>query len=486
MIRYAISLPLSFLLLVATGCGTGFDATYGPSAGTQGRNSVNGFGALRQSFENAGYKSRDVRRLTQRTRDSSVIVWTPTVLKSTDAKVTRWFEKWLRGGDQTLIYVVPDSGSEAEYWVRAGQSAPPKQRMEYRRRAARKLNERIQWTVNRRNSFTNGWFVVKPKPEIFQRGGLSTQNWDLASQGNGVDRSSTILTEYVIEPYETPDPNAAAATPAAGAAFNPNGPVGPAAPYTPYNAENVTKTGVNFESIVKTESGDTIVARITSDKWDDSQIIVVAGGSLLTNYAFTNEMNVKLAGELVSQCTNDSKVLVSSSSGASLLGAANESTNNGNRKRASREPIAGFLLSSYSPIPVSEPNAGVPKASGMELLTVWPVSLVTIHAALLGFVICMMLFPIFGRARAVDRGSQSRFGDHLDAVASLMSRARGEKYAKARISEYMRRMKGETSGDWVLPDEPKDSPVKDMPVKDLPANDSPAEDPSPRTKDSSP
>jgi hypothetical protein len=322
--------------------------------------------------------------------------------------------------------------------------------MEYRRRAARKLNERIQWTVNRRNSFTNGWFVVKPKPEIFQRDGLSAKNWDLASQAGGADQPTTILTEYVIEPYESPDPNAVT-TPAAGVAFNTNGPVGPAAPYTPYDAENVSETGVDFESMVQTESGDTIVARITSDKWDDSQIIVVAGGSLLTNFAFTNPMNVKLAGELVSQCGNARQDAIAASSNATN----DNDSGNGTDNRAKRDPGAGFLLSSYSPIPVSEPNSGVPKASGMELLTVWPVSLVTIHAALLGFMVCMMLFPIFGRPRSVDRGSQSRFGDHLDAVASLMARARGEKYARARISEYMRRMKGETSGDWVLPDEPK-------------------------------
>ncbi|MGB7343960.1 MAG: hypothetical protein WBD20_07090 [Pirellulaceae bacterium] len=446
MIQKRFSLICVFAVLASVGCEQRFDATYGNSTGISGRVSVNGFGALRNSFENAGYDTLDVRRLTERTRKSDVIVWTPTVMTSTESKVTRWFESWLRRGEHTLVYIVPDSGSEASYWLQAGQSAPPDQRMEYRRRAARKLNERLQWTINRRASFTNGWFVVKPKSEIFYRGELTATNWDLSSQAADSEATRSILTEYVIEPYEepkpsTPTPNAAAAAPPI--VVN-NGPTGPAAPYTPYEIQEVTKTKVEFDSLVKTESGETIVAEIRSDKWPKSKIIVVAGGSLLTNFAFTQNVNADLADQLIAHC-------VTTADGAD---SANPKTAVAPSTETD-EQIAGFLLSSYDPIPVSERKAGVPQASGMELLTVWPLSLVTIHVALLGFVVCMILLPIFGRARNVDRGSSSHFGDHLDAVANLMSNSRGEKYARSRISEYMRRVKGETQGEWVLPDPPK-------------------------------
>ena len=443
----ALKLLLFGICAGICGCGLPFDATYGPSTGVSGRISVNGFGALRTSFENAGYKTRDVRRLTNRTKESDVIVWTPTVLKSTRLKVTRWFEGWLSTGDKTLIYVVPDSGSEANYWVQAGQTAPPKQRMEYRRRAARKLNERLQWTINRRQSFTNGWFVVKPRAEIFGTGELSSQNWDLASQKTQ-GSSGSMLTEYIIEPYDPPaEDNANAAKP--NAPTTNTGPTGPASTYTPFQTEEITSTKVDFESIVKTKSGETIVAAISCDHWNDSKIIVVAGGSLLTNFAFTQDVNVELADQLIAHCL------------------ASSPKQSGDLTSTTNQNIAGFLLSSYSPIPVSERKPGVPQASGMELLTAWPLSLVTIHAALLGFIVCMMLLPIFGRPRRVDRGSTSHFGDHLDAVAGLMSNARGEKYARERISEYMKRMKGETSGRWVLPDTPiaKSNPVAKVNVK---------------------
>ena len=77
-----------------------------------------------------------------------------------------------------------------------------------------------------------------------------------------------------------------------------------------------------------------------------------------------------------------------------------------------------------------------------------------------------MLMPIFGRPKRVQHAKQSNFGDHLDAVAALMNKAGGERYARARISEYMKRMHGESTGAWVLPDQPtvtSANPIQPMP-----------------------
>ncbi|NND96981.1 MAG: hypothetical protein HKN47_06595 [Pirellulaceae bacterium] len=436
-------------LMIASGCNR-FENKYGVSSGVVGRTSVNGFGALRDTFETSGFQTRDVHRFNTRVQSSRVIVWTPQVPGSVGPKVTRWIEKWLRGGRRTLVYIVPDSGSEAEYWIEAGKIAPPSQRLEYRRRAAQKLNERMQWTINRRAVPTNGWFVLKPHSEISDKTKISSSTWDLTSTPNDVpddvpdDSKEQLLTEYTIEPYEKPDPTApktAATKPAAAPAIGPTGATGPAAPFTMPGDRYVSRTGVTFRPLVKTESGAPIVAEITSKQWTTSRIIVVASGSLLTNYAFTRELNRELANEVV----------LASKAGDSFGPPVDRNS-----------PVAGFLLSSWMPIPVSERAPGVPRASGMELMTVWPMSMVTIHAALLGLVVCVMLFPVFGRARSVDRGTTSHFGDHLDAVATLMSSARGEDYARNRISEYMRRMKGETSGTWVLPEKPRAPQLKNI------------------------
>jgi hypothetical protein len=93
---------------------------------------------------------------------TDVIVWTPNVAQPIDASVTKWFEKWFGMGGKTLVYLPPDSGSEADYWEDAMMLAPPSQRMEYRRRLAREVNQQIAWRLNRNPVPSNGWFHLEP------------------------------------------------------------------------------------------------------------------------------------------------------------------------------------------------------------------------------------------------------------------------------------------------------------------------------------
>ena len=123
------------------------------------------------------------------------------------------------------------------------------------------------------------------------------------------------------------------------------------------------------------------------------------------------------------------------------------------------KPIVSFASASYS-MPISERNGEIPRSSGAEFFTEFPLSFVTLHLAILGFVICLMLLPIFGRPRHVDRGVLTHFGDHLSAVATLMKRQGGESFARRRISEYMKRVRDETTGPWVINDpEHQDDPA---------------------------
>ena len=435
-------LALTIICVAIAGCGPP-PSNYGSSSGSAGRTGMNGFGALRSTYEQAGYKTRDVYRLTDRVGQSDVIVWTPQVPTSISPQLTRWFDRWLRRGGRTLVYIVPDSGSTAQYWSDTLALAPPKQRLEYRRRLARSLNDRMKWTINRRGIPSNGWFSLQPSSQ-WSRIDEITGDWDLAPTEPVSDGGREILTEYKIVAFDPQQP--------VFTGGQSGGPTGPASPqYVYYPA--VTPSSPNaptfdFDSRVDSSAGDCIVAEVTAKHWLSSKIIVVSSGSLLTNYAFTRDFGVRLAEQLVTKSAPSPR---------------------GPKANA----LAGFLTSDYTPIPISERQRGVPKASGMELLTVWPMSLVTIHAALLGFIICMMMLPVFGRPRKLSRGTNSNFGDHLDAVAALMNRAGGEKFARARISEYMRRMHGETSGPWVLP-EP--APTLSPPSPD--ANEPPKIEPS--------
>lgn len=416
----AATLLLTVLLLLAGGCSK-LRTDYGSSRGLDGRKSLNGFGALRQAYQQAGFRTRDVSRLSDRVMRTSVIVWTPQTISPIGNDVTGWFERWLRRGNRTLVYVIPDSGSEAEYWIDAGKLASPNQRLEYRKRAAQSINERMLWRLNRGSVQSNGWFrteVMQQRTELGDGGG----SWHAALSTTD-STPADLETEFGIHPYDADDPNPAGSTT--------TGATGPGVfPWSINEPVSPTKTPVEFVPRLTNESGTTVVAEVTSPRWKDSRIIVVAGGSLLTNYAFTKTANRRLADKII---------------------AASVPSN-------STEPLAGFLTSTWSQVPVSARRQGVPKASGMELLTVWPLSIVTIHGVMLGLIICLVLWPIFGRPRRVTIAEQTDFGDHLDAVAALMSRSGGEKYARHRISEYLKRMHHETSGPWIEA-EPAKAPI---------------------------
>lgn len=126
--------------------------------------------------------------------------------------------------------------------------------------------------------------------------------------------------------------------------------------------------------------------------------------------------------------------------------------------------LVGFLTTDSAGANVSEVDPEINARTGMELFTVWPLSLIVLHLAVTGFIACMILLPIFGRPRQGKTVSNSDFADHLDAVAVLMSRSGGEEYARRRVSEYMRRIRGETTGQWVQSDVKQVDPSAQIPA----------------------
>ncbi len=412
-----IAIIAVLLTAVCSGCASELKTAYGPSRGSAGRVSINGFGSLRNSFEEAGFEARDITRLTRRVKQTDVLVWTPRTIASFEDKSTEWMHQWLRSGNKTLVYVLPDSGSEIDYWTDASKLAPPEHRLEYRRRAAAKLNERLMGQMSPRASATNGWFLFS---DDMVREPIGVVGGAWADRINGEDvRPSSTSVEFSVYAFDEESYNSVSqlATDRGGQFL-------------------CTKSGFAgysqshpFNPLVTSSTGKVVIGEVTHKQWSNSRVIVVNSGSLLTNYGFTEPANRRIADAIIEEATpaGDDDLRI------------------------------GFMLTWGNDISVSESEPGVPKASGMELLTVYPLSLITIHGVFLGVVICLMLFPIFGRPRKVDQTQHSNFGDHLDAVAALMNKAGGEAFARTKISEYLKRMHGETSGRWVIPDKKPDT-----------------------------
>ncbi|MEC8473517.1 MAG: hypothetical protein VXZ38_02595, partial [Planctomycetota bacterium] len=429
---------VAFVLLVCSGCDQ-LRTSYGESRGSVGRLSINGFGALRSAYENAGYRTRDITRLSDRVKSSEVIVWTPKVLHPIPGDVTEWMESWLGLGGKTLVFVLPDSGSEVDYWADATELAPIEQRTEYRRREVRGINQQLQWRLNRWNWDANGWFQVKPlaqrQPLVIDNSEqiakstakeINPQEQSTLSKPDGEATRSSIhrrtgpWVEYQIQEY---GPANTANTPPTPFQTLNVGETGPGSlsgagfsSFANWEQEK-TRTKVKFESLQSDQVGVSSLVKVTSKMWKDSRVLVVAGGSLLTNYALSKEWNCKLANE----------VIFSTSS------------------RSSKDATAGFLTSDWNPIGISDGGSTQPVKTGMEMLTKWPLSLITMHGIFLGGIVCLILIPILGRPKQLRRETPTDFTHHLDAVASLMKRAKGEAYARRRVQDYQALGKTDTS-----------------------------------------
>jgi len=417
------SICVGLVVAMISGC-SDLQTSYGPSDGNTGRNSINGFYGFRRVFELAGFETHDVRQLSRRTARNDVLVWTPKTFGSFDNETTMWVDEWLTAGGHTLVFVIPDSGSEVDYWSETRPSSPPAHRLDYRRRQARAINQRLSWRLNRRDVASNGWFMARASASRAETEGLSGP-WaealiDTDDQGAGGSRDQawrSLQVEYRLSVFDQ-EANEAVRKQAGKVLA----PTGPSSQF--YVSDEVPDPGpkqTEFKALLENQSGDALIAEVTSGQWPRSRVLVVAGGSLLTNFALHRSVNRRLAGRIV-QATSADRA-------AAKTGP----------------PHAAFLVTDTTDVPVYQSTEGPPRASGMELLSVWPLSLITIHAAILGMIACLVLLPIFGRPRKPRRKSAADFGDHLNAVTALMTKITPDDYALQRIREYARSGGGKES-----------------------------------------
>ncbi len=388
------NVSLFLLLLVVAGCSR-FDSDYGATEGSAGNESLNGFGAFRSALleSPAGavpeMRSHDIASLSLREIDSDAIVWIPTNWSPMNLQeIQDWMDNWLSQDHRTLVLIVPDSGSTEAYFREAATLAPPAQRLAYRRKLAKLINERLLSENERQDIALGNWFTADVLPYPVEL--PSRQQTDFSIRGHG--------TRSRIPKKSKND----------------------------FDVEAMVQHTVTFP---KGPKSLTTLAQINCPRWKSSQMIVVASGSLLTNFAMTGaaaqDMTDKIRDQIRHACMKD----------------------------ADRNVNVGFLSSGYGPVPVSDAKPGFPKARGWELMTEMPLSLINLHVAFLGVVLCLMLLPVFGRPRHVRYSQPTQFGNHLSAMATLMHRSGGAQYAKQKISEYLRQVRGETSGPWVLPQE---------------------------------
>lgn len=148
--------------------------------------------------------------------------------------------------------------------------------------------------------------------------------------------------------------------------------------------------------------GSPLAFRSGDYSWSDGQVIVVTNGSFLLNYPLINHEHRKLAERLIGECGVPS--------------------------------TAAFLESGKGGPEVLEKDP--PQSGGMAMLRIWPLNAIVVHLTMLGVVLCLARWPIFGRPKELPPETAADFSRHVTALGQLLARTRNIAYAQDRLAHY--------------------------------------------------
>jgi hypothetical protein len=169
--------------------------------------------------------------------------------------------------------------------------------------------------------------------------------------------------------------------------------------------------------LLSAEDGRPLVYRLTSDRFGDGQILIAANGAPFLNGSLVEPLHREVATRLIEQCLPAKRV--------------------------------AFLAYDETGILISRAKDADSRSAGLELLMVWPLSAITMPAALLGVLICIAFFPILGRPQRNRRRSVSDFGLHVSALGRMLLEARDIGFAQQAIADYFRQVRDEPPPPWL-------------------------------------
>ncbi len=154
---------------------------------------------------------------------------------------------------------------------------------------------------------------------------------------------------------------------------------------------------------------DVLVSR---QEMEDGQLILVANGSLVLNEPLVNHENRKLAGKLVEAIGPPRQHVV-------------------------------FLESGPGGPPVWNEEPREQQRTGLDILGIWPFSLIFLQLVAVGLMFCYSRYPIFGRPRPLEAPALADFGRHVAAMGTLLERTRDRAYALNRVAHYQQTVRRE-------------------------------------------
>lgn len=431
-------LCFAWLLPVLSGCSyLPWPESFGEVSGANSMRGLNGMGAHRRMWESTGARVLTPHKLSPRLDSIDTIVLIGSSYEPPGSLARDWLEKWLgEKSGRTVVYFGRDFDASLMYREETLNQVAEKQRSRAQTQLASKLAEKfvVRSSAIPEDTFCR-WFFLRTsaRPTVHES---FTGPWSDALKGLEGNWPTGVLLEPPDSKLKNKKPSWITSTKPALAPP-------PTRVFVPGLDDSqelgdkevqrsIWKTDELEDSkawdaewqlageaqlLLAGQNGAPLVYRIEHSKFTGSKILIVANGAPFLNGSLVKPLQRKLSELIIEECLPAKRV------------AMIEYNEN------------GLLLSNV--------DSGSETDFGVALLTVWPLSAITMHAAFFGIIAFAVLLPILGRPQSLTRRTITDFGLHVEAMGRMMFESRDLMYGIKSIQDYFSKVRRETPPEWL-------------------------------------
>ncbi len=407
------------------GCGSRYPTSnYGLSEGSSARVSPDAVSAFRNMCDETNRKSMKVGSLSNRTANKlSSLIWIPEESFVHSAPVLDWMEEWLKKGGKTLIYVGRDYSPTADYWDFAGAELQSQEKnkstvvgaLENKALEELKLDS-LQ--SSQRDRIALPWALLENEAGLFETVEQLEGPWasDLQEHKHRIRvRSffrdwSSADSEKVSKQLDWQSEVSDSSKPVQSS-FPKQWTTGDTNNLE--IAKKAEENDLDAEVLLASKSNKPLITVLSKEEWQGSQVILLANSCFISNYSMTHSGNRVLAHKLIADLPQGK---------------------------------VGFLTLARDPRVSTGDDEE--EQRGFEMLTEWPLNVISFHAFFLGMIVLASLFPILGSPKKLPELSTQNFAQHVEALGALLFRSSDRFYALTTIADYFRVVRKDPNSPW--------------------------------------